>query len=313
MSKLNVAIAEDNEQMMQYIDEGLRQEGEFQIVGKAVDGKTLYHIVKEQRPDVVVLDLILPQIDGLSVMDQIHKDPDIEKHPDFIVISSISDVRITENAFHLGAAYYMLKPFEQENLAERIRALRNFTKGGRSYGTGRDKAVRHEGRTVFRSAGGPAETAESVTENLPAAKSVSALCPKATQKEKAMPWRPQEWAEVELEARVTEVIHEVGVPANIKGYQYLREAICMAVRNVELLNSVTKVLYPSVAKKYQTTASRVERAIRHGIEVAWTRGRLETIEELFGYTVNTGKGKPTNSEFIALIADKIRLENRKNR
>ena len=112
---------------------------------------------------------------------------------------------------------------------------------------------------------------------------------------------------------MTDLIHEVGVPAHIKGYQYLREAICMSVRDIGLLNSVTKVLYPEIAKKYQTTASRVESAIRHAIEVAWTRGRLETIEELFGYTINTGKGKPTNSEFIALVADKIRLENRKNR
>lgn len=311
MSKLNVAIAEDNEQMMQYIDEGLRQESEFQIVGKAVDGKTLYHIVKEQKPDVVVLDLILPQMDGLSVMDRIHKDPDIEKHPDFIVISSISDVRITENAFHLGAAYYMLKPFEQENLAERIRALQRFTKGSRLYGAGRDKAVRHEERAALRRVTTLEEGA--VTGKLPAAKGAEILRVQMPEKDKAMPWRPQEWTAVELEARATEMIHEVGVPAHIKGYQYLREAICMSVKDVELLNSVTKVLYPSIAKKYQTTASRVERAIRHAIEVAWTRGRLETIEELFGYTVNAGKGKPTNSEFIALIADKIRLENRKNR
>ncbi|TCL58373.1 sporulation transcription factor Spo0A [Kineothrix alysoides] len=114
--------------------------------------------------------------------------------------------------------------------------------------------------------------------------------------------------ERDLEKDVTEMIHEIGVPAHIKGYQYLREAIMMSVEDTEMLNSITKVLYPSIAKKYQTTSSRVERAIRHAIEVAWSRGRMETLDALFGYTINTGKGKPTNSEFIALIADKIRLQ-----
>lgn len=111
-----------------------------------------------------------------------------------------------------------------------------------------------------------------------------------------------------LEERVTEIIHEIGVPAHIKGYQYLREAIIMSVNDMEMLNSITKILYPEIAKKYQTTSSRVERAIRHAIEVAWSRGKMDTIDELFGYTINNGKGKPTNSEFIALITDKMRLQ-----
>ena len=114
----------------------------------------------------------------------------------------------------------------------------------------------------------------------------------------------------DLEKDVTNMIHEIGVPAHIKGYQYLREAIMMSVEDVEMLGSITKVLYPTIAGKYQTTPSRVERAIRHAIEVAWSRGRMETLDALFGYTINTGKGKPTNSEFIALIADKIRLQYR---
>lgn len=116
--------------------------------------------------------------------------------------------------------------------------------------------------------------------------------------------------EYNLEKDVTDMIHEIGVPAHIKGYQYLREAIMMSVKDVEMLNSITKILYPSIAKKYQTTPSRVERAIRHAIEVAWSRGKMETLDSLFGYTINIGKGKPTNSEFIALIADKIRLNMR---
>ncbi len=107
---------------------------------------------------------------------------------------------------------------------------------------------------------------------------------------------------------MTNIIHEIGVPAHIKGYQYLRDAIVMSVQDIEMLNSITKVLYPTIAKKYDTTTSRVERAIRHAIEVAWSRGRMDTIDALFGYTINHGKGKPTNSEFIALITDKIRLD-----
>lgn len=111
-----------------------------------------------------------------------------------------------------------------------------------------------------------------------------------------------------LEKDVTDMIHEIGVPAHIKGYQYLRDAIILSVNDMEMLNSITKILYPTIAKRHQTTPSRVERAIRHAIEVAWSRGKMDTIDALFGYTVSTGKGKPTNSEFIALIADKIRLE-----
>ena len=117
--------------------------------------------------------------------------------------------------------------------------------------------------------------------------------------------------ELALEIKVTEVIHQIGVPAHIKGYQYLRDAIMMAVHDMEAVGSITKILYPSIAKQYHTTSSRVERAIRHAIEVAWSRGRMETLDALFGYTINTGKGKPTNSEFIALIADKIRLQYRR--
>ncbi len=121
---------------------------------------------------------------------------------------------------------------------------------------------------------------------------------------------PERRPSFNLERDVTDMIHEIGVPAHIKGYQYLREAIMMSVEDPDMLGSITKVLYPTIARKNQTTASRVERAIRHAIEVAWNRGRMETLDAMFGYTINTGKGKPTNSEFIALIADKIRLQYR---
>ena len=296
MSKLNVAIAEDNQEMMQYIDEGLGKEG-FQVVGKVNDGKTLCRMVKEQHPDVVVLDLILPQLDGLSVLDRIKQDPDIIDHPDVIVISSISDSRITEHAFQLGASYYMLKPFEPETLANNIRMVHAMT-----HRKGKNAPLHHGGRSEIRN------RLTTMTADRKMEKGGAKVV-----EEKSQWQQPQEWSRIDLETRITQVIHEVGVPAHIKGYQYLREAICMTVLDVDLMNSVTKILYPDIAKKYHTTASRVERAIRHAIEVAWTRGRLETIDALFGYTVHAGKGKPTNSEFIALIADKIRLENGKNR
>lgn len=123
--------------------------------------------------------------------------------------------------------------------------------------------------------------------------------------------KPKAVAARDLEQDVTNMIHEIGVPAHIKGYQYLRDAIIMVVKDIDMINSITKVLYPTIAKRHQTTPSRVERAIRHAIEVAWSRGKMDTIDELFGYTVHNEKGKPTNSEFIALIADKIRLEYKK--
>lgn len=297
MAKWNIAIGEDNAQMMQYIDEGLRKQNEFQIVGKATDGKRLYQIVKEQHPDVVVLDLILPQMDGLSLMEQIRRDPEIKECPEFIVISSIGEERITADAFRLGAAYYLMKPFENENLIQRIRM---FHKADRERKPKVESNMRSD--CMGKRTGTSSVTSKISTSKVDREENSGKISRELRQ-----------WDEVDILDRVTGLLHEIGIPAHIKGYQYLREAICMTVKDPDLMNAVTKILYPDIAKKYQTTASRVERAIRHAIEVAWTRGRLETIEELFGYTVHSGKGKPTNSECIALIADKICLENRKNR
>ena len=124
---------------------------------------------------------------------------------------------------------------------------------------------------------------------------------------------PDEPDETELECAVTEIIHQVGIPAHIKGYHYIRTAIMLSVNNDEMINCITKLLYPTVAKKYQTTSSRVERAIRHAIEIAWDRGDIEVLTRIFSYTVHTAKGKPTNSEFIALIADHLRLRFKQQR
>lgn len=259
MSEISVAIADDNERILELLGDVIGSDKELNLVGKANNGEDAYELIRDKQPDVVLLDLIMPKMDGLSVMEQINHDKEIKKHPNFIVITAIGQERITEDAFKKGANYYILKPFNNEMVLNRVKSAR--------------QALKNETGGVR--AGQP-------------------------QAEK----RPS----VNLEARVTDMIHEIGIPAHIKGYHYLRDGIIMAVEDMDVLNAITKILYPTIAKRHQTTSSRVERAIRHAIEVAWSRGKLDTLDDLFGYTVSNGKGKPTNSEFIALIADTIRLE-----
>jgi len=266
MNKLNVAIADDNDRMVQMLDHIVSSDEELQVVGKAGNGEELIEIIKEKEPDVVLLDIIMPKLDGLGVLDRVNREPDLKK-PAFIIISAVNQQRTTVEAFNLGAEYYILKPFDQTNVLNHIKRVR--ARGERILP--RDRKEERQGESLA------------------------------------------DYLEQNLETDVTNIIHEVGVPAHIKGYQYLRDAIIMSVTDEEMLNSITKILYPTIAKKHQTTSSRVERAIRHAIEVAWSRGKMDTIEELFGYTVSNGKGKPTNSEFIALITDKIRLDYKKRK
>ena len=260
MREINVAIADDNERILDLLGEIISNDEELKLVGKANNGEDMYHLIKEKQPDVVLLDIIMPKMDGLSVMEMVSNDKGLKKHPDFIVVTAVGQERITEDAFKKGASYYIMKPFNNEMVLNRIKHA--------------NQVIRHELK--------------------PQASAVGAVMDNRS--------------EPNLEGRVTDMIHEIGIPAHIKGYHYLRDAIIMAVEDMDVLNAITKVLYPTVAKKHQTTASRVERAIRHAIEVAWSRGKLDTLDDLFGYTVSNGKGKPTNSEFIALIADTIRLE-----
>ena len=258
MEAIKVLVVDDNKRIVTILKEALERETDMEVVGTASDGEEALHKISALRPDVVLLDLIMPKVDGLGVMERMKKGaPTLA--PEFVVVSAVSQERVTEN----GAAYYILKPFDTRVVVSRVRAVGQNEKG-------RDRNEQRVINTVFEN------------------------------KHRRM--------EDSLESDVTDVIHEIGVPAHIKGYQYLRDAIIMSVNDNEMLGAITKVLYPTIARNYKTTSSRVERAIRHAIEVAWSRGRMETIEELFGYTVNSGKGKPTNSEFIALIADKIRLE-----
>ena len=261
MGKIGVVIVDDNIRMLNLLEEVLKSDGEIDVLGKAENGIDALELIKEKSPDVDLLDLIMPKLDGLGVLEKIKKSNDMKKTPSFIVITAIGQERVTENAFELGASYYILKPFDNNMVLSRIKQLKSES---------HVRLVENHKLNTFDN--------------------------------------PNSYKEKNLESDVTNIIHEIGVPAHIKGYQYLRDAIMMSVDDNEMLNSITKQLYPSIAKRHKTTPSRVERAIRHAIEVAWSRGKMDTIDDLFGYTVSNGKGKPTNSEFVALIADKIRLE-----
>ena len=259
MEHLSVAIADDNQRILDLMEEIINMDKELNVVGKAKNGEEMCQIIRNKQPDVVLLDLIMPKMEGLTVMEHVNQDKMVNKRPYFIVVTAVGQEKITEDAFNKGANYYIMKPFNNEMLLNRIKSVRKMFRNNTE-----KKIEETKGKTTV--------------------------------------------GEEDLENRVTNMLHEIGIPAHIKGYHYLRDSIIMAVEDMDVLNAITKVLYPTVAKKYQTTSSRVERAIRHAIEVAWNRGKLDTLDELFGYTVSTGKGKPTNSEFIALIADTIQLE-----
>jgi two-component system response regulator (stage 0 sporulation protein A) len=259
-----VLIADDNKDFCDILSEYLGKQEDLEIVGVAKDGLEAIDLVSEELPDVLVLDIIMPHLDGLGVLERLAS-MNLKKYPKIIVLSAVGQDKITQRAIGLGADYYVVKPFDFEIFIKRIRQL-----------TGNVKFI-SEKKNEFR----------DLLINTPTASSAP------TQS---------------LEAEITNIIHEIGVPAHIKGYLYLREAISMVVENIEMLSAVTKELYPSIAKKFNTTPSRVERAIRHAIEVAWSRGKVDTINNLFGYTVHNDKGKPTNSEFIAMVADKLRIE-----
>lgn len=237
----------------------------MRVLDKVSDGESAIESIKKYQPDVVLLDICLPVLDGLGVMEQIRESGEC---PDtlFVIVTSVGSQRLIRCAFELGASFYVLKPYNSEQLIARIHQIYN-----------RRKEVQTE-----------------ISKDL--------IC--IQNREDCLVQRI-------ILSDVTDIIRDIGIPANIKGYQYIREGIIMAVNDVNMLNYITKLLYPTIAKKYKTTSSSVERAIRHAIEVAWSRGQIDVINDIFGYTVNAGKGKPTNSEFIALIADKLRIEYRK--
>lgn len=275
---IRVAVADDNEGVLHTFEEILKQDDTLELIGVAKDGEEAYQLILSEQPDVMVLDLIMPRVDGLSILERVYYDTELSKKPKFIVLTAINSEKLSAETFQLGASYLMLKPFDTASILRRIRIL-----------------------------GGEESTPGASAECVVTAQGVTYAAPSKNTAQINTELTPEELYH-KLETRVTDMIHDVGVPAHIKGYHFLRDAILLCIHNMDLLNSITKVLYPEIAKKYDTTSSRVERAIRHAIEVAWSRCSIDVIEELFGYTINVGKGKPTNSEFIALLADRIRLE-----
>ena len=246
---IKLLIADDNREFCELLKEFISQQDDIVLVGVANNGLEALDLIEQHTPDVVVLDIIMPHLDGIGVLEKLLNR--MSHRPKVIMLTAFGQENITQRAVELGADYYILKPFDFSVLVTRIKQL---------------------------------------SEGMNIAQYISPVKPK------------------NLDVSVTNIIHEMGVPAHIKGYHYLREAILMVINEVNLLGAVTKELYPMIAQKYQTTPSRVERAIRHAIELAWDRGNVEMMTKFFGYTINLERGKPTNSEFIAMVADKLRIE-----
>jgi two-component system, response regulator, stage 0 sporulation protein A len=262
VQKVKVCLADDNRELISLLREYLSSQDDMEVIGVAYNGQECLSVLEDKNPDVLVLDIIMPHLDGLAVLEKIRSSDNLPQ-PNVIMLTAFGQEDVTKKAVDLGASYFILKPFDMDNLASQIRQI-----------SGSEKT------TVQRASGNNRSSFQSIN-------------------------KPRN-----LDASITSIIHEIGVPAHIKGYMYLREAISMVYNDIELLGSITKVLYPDIAKKFNTTSSRVERAIRHAIEVAWSRGNIDSISSLFGYTVSMSKAKPTNSEFIAMVADKLRIEHK---
>ncbi|WP_425754889.1 sporulation transcription factor Spo0A [Ihubacter sp. rT4E-8] len=261
MDKIKLGLVDDNKDFCEALQAYFSRQEDMEISFTAEDGIGAINQIQNSEVDVLILDLIMPHMDGFGVLESLNT-MELNKYPHVIMVSAVGQDAMIQRAIAMGAEYYLVKPISMDILAKRIRQIMSREMSGRC-------EVNNIGFNLNRSA--------SYKEN-------------------------------DLEIEITNLIHEVGVPAHIKGYHYLRDAITIVVNNMDILSAVTKELYPTIAKMNNTTPSRVERAIRHAIEVAWNRGRIETIDALFGYTVKNDKGKPTNSEFIAIIADKLRLE-----
>lgn len=258
MEQIKVCLTDDNQELISLIDEYLSHQEDIEVVGTSYNGEDCLELVNEVKPDVLVLDIIMPHLDGLGVLERLREKEGTM--PNVIMLTAFGQEDVTKKAVELGASYFILKPFDMDNLVNNIRQVAGRKKQG--YTTKRPNSYNSNKKVL------------------------------------------------NLDQNITSIIHEIGVPAHIKGYMYLREAITMVYNDIDLLGCITKVLYPDIAKKFKTTSSRVERAIRHAIEVAWSRGNIDSISSLFGYTVSMSKAKPTNSEFIAMVADKLRLEHK---
>lgn len=247
---VKIILVDDKKEFCQQVQEYMSaNQPDIEVVGLAHNGNDALDLIAKHQPDCVVLDIIMPYLDGIGVLEKLDT-LGLPRRPKVIMLTAFGQEHMTQRVMELGANYYILKPFNYDVLAARIRQL-----------------AANEVMTV-----------------------------------------PTPKKNTDLELLISNVLHDIGIPAHIRGYVYLRDAITMVIHQSDILGSVTKILYPVVAEKYNTTASRVERAIRHAIEVAWSRGNVERINAMFGFTVNRKKGKPTNSEFIAMVSDKLRME-----
>lgn len=271
MEKISVILIDDNKELCLDLEKNINKAADMTVVGIAHDGIDGFDLIAEKLPDIIVLDVVMPRRDGLELLETLQK-TDLKKKPLCIMLSAVNNDNITRKALQTGAQYYLVKPIEDHEVI--LKRIRQVMQNNRVLTTG---------------------LSETLTDNFSLTDS---------QPLRKLPPISHE----NLETIITNVIHEIGVPAHIKGYNYLREAIALCIQDKEFINSITKMLYPTVARNYQTTSSRVERAIRHAIEVAWNRGREEILNSIFGYTIDTNKGKPTNGEFIAMISDSIRLK-----
>ena len=250
--KLKVVIADDSTEFGQKCANVINSYG-MEVTLCPKDGQKLLEIIERYKPDAILSDIFMPNVDALGVMTSIFTSNSLY-NPLYFVMSGFSSTRLEAEALAAGAAYYFIKPFDFAVLAERMLQMSGSVK--------RSDIVLNNSSPI---------------------------------------------TDTDLELMITEIMHQIGVPAHIKGYHYLRDAIMLSIKDPEMINAITKILYPGIAKKHSTTSSRVERAIRHAIEVAWDRGNVDVLNSYFGYTIHTNRGKPTNSEFIAMISDKLRL------
>jgi len=262
--KIRVLIVDDNQNFCTILSEHISEQDDLEVVGIANNGLKAVELIKETMPDIVVLDIIMPHLDGLGVLEKVRELDLIDKIK-FIILSAVGQDNITRRAINLGATYYVIKPFDFDLFIDRLRQL------SKSRSKGDEPALNLDGRVGANSG------SEFTT----------------------------------IDARITEVLHKIGVPPHIKGFQYIREAITMVYKDSSCLSKVTKIIYPGIAEKFDTTASRVERAIRNAIEIAVNRGNPDYIEKYFGHSLSGKKNKLTNSEFIALVAEKLRMEDSK--